>query len=203
MIVSGGFGDREPEADLAGYHFHSDLCAALDTSALSEHYAPDPERDPDGHHAEDHALDSSHCSLRFKAPDAEDYEVTYVSFQAQWHKRSDPEGEFAARMRGYEGRSDDTSAYAVEAVEGLGDEAFLITDRDRDDDAVRWAMLSVRDGWLESSMDWSDLSSAGSEDRLSAEELKEALTSDTRTTLEALREPAEDSGPPRRGEGDI
>ncbi|WP_461026917.1 hypothetical protein [Streptomyces sparsus] len=203
VIASGGL-KSEPEADLAGYHYHQDLCGALDTSALRGHYAEDSSRGPTGYHARHEALDSSQCSVRLKAPNARSYDTTYVSFQAAWHKKTDPAGEFAARMEAYKSRSSDTSEYGVEAVDGLGEEAYLVTDRAKRDDRLRWAMLAVRDGWVETTMEWSEITSRSSADRMTKDRLQEMLTTDTRATLEALKKPGGEGGnTPSRGEGDI
>ncbi|UGY91382.1 hypothetical protein [Streptomyces gobiensis] len=227
MIATGGFGEKEPESDLAGYHFHSDMCRAFDRSALRGHYSEDTDREPTQYSSEQDALDSSYCSVRLKAPGARSYDTTYVSFQVAWHKRANPEGEFEARMREYEHRESKTADYEVEAVDGLGEEAFLITDRSKRSDKVRWAKLAVRDGWVETTLDWNDLSSATRTEQPTKDRLRDMLTSDTKATLEALKKEPEGSAgsadaddaddadspddsstpentaPPKRGEGDI
>lgn len=186
LLMTGGFGG----ADLAGYSFHDHVCDRFDRSAVKKRY-PSEDGEPTEYSSNASALASGYCSIALKDPESSsEYARTYVTFNATWHKKSDPEPEFAARVRSYEDRDDDKSEYDVKKAEGIGDEAYFTTDRSAKGKPVRWAQLVVRDGWFESSVDWSGYSSASESDNpLSEAEIRKMLTTDMKATLAALKKP--------------
>lgn len=231
VITTGGFSE-DSDADLGGYHFHKDMCAAVDRSALEKHYDSANEQDSDHYSSQHEALDSSSCSLRFSNDDKPgNYSTTYMEFGTIWHKKTDPTAEFEAKTRFYEDRTSRTTEYAVEAVDGVGEEAYLVISTSKRDNDLDSVFLTARDGWIETRVDWNDLSTGSDSDRLSKDEVREMLVKSANGTLEKLRtkptesdapdssddsdasdEPEdstdpgsdnEEDGPPKRGEGDV
>ncbi|MFG3257960.1 hypothetical protein [Streptomyces sp. NPDC048172] len=190
LLATGGFekgGDTGGgKADLAGYTVPSDMCEPFDRSALAARYSEES-GDPTSYGSKDPALSSAYCSVTMKSSGS-DYARTYVSFTGDWHKKSDPEPEFAPRMKAYTERSDDTSTYRVRQIGGIGEEAFLILDKSQGGDTVRWARLAVRDGWFEGTLEWSNYGTGPNDgESLSETELRKMMTSDMKATLEALK----------------
>ncbi|NGO72931.1 hypothetical protein G5C65_32245 [Streptomyces sp. SB3404] len=182
---SGG-GGGSGAADLAGYAYRGDMCDAFDRSSVAARYSEES-GDPTQYASQDPALASSYCSVTMKTS-GDRYNRTYVSFTGMWHKKTDPEPEFAPRAQAYTDRSDDTSSYRTTQLGGLGDQAFLIVDKTRGGSTVRWMRLAVRDGWFEASLEWSNYASASSDSAAPGEpELRRMLTADMKSTLAALR----------------
>lgn len=193
VISTGGFAS-EPEADLAGYHFHEDMCAALDRTALEKHYSSGNERESTSYNSQHEALDTSTCSLRFRNDEGRAYASTFVDFTTTWHKKTDPTAEFEARARVYEKRDPEGSTYTVEEVEGVGQEAYLVTNTSKRDDSLNSVHLTARDGWLETRVDWSDGGTTGQgSDPLTKDEVREMLVATTNDTMEKLRSKPEES----------
>lgn len=193
VISTGGF-VSEPEADLAGYHFHEDMCAALDRTALEKHYSSRNEQESTSYNSQHEAVDSSTCNLRFRSDGERDYASTFVEFTVTWHKKTDPTAEFEARAKVYEARDLEGSAYTVEEVEGVGQEAYLVTNASRRDDSLNSVYLTARDGWLETRVNWSDVGTTDQEsEALTKDEVREMLVASTNDTLEKLRSKPENS----------
>ncbi|MBB1257510.1 hypothetical protein [Streptomyces alkaliterrae] len=218
-IVGGGFGgDSEPTADLAGYRFHKDMCESVYRSPFLEHYTT--HGSSASNHSTHDAMDTSSCLMRYKRDRSSRFASTFVTFTATWHKQTDPTAEFEARAQAQESRSNENQRYRVEPVEELGEEAFLITSERKRDGQLTYAALAVRDRWVETHLEWSDveLSRAG-QSPLTKTQVRSMLTKSTEETLAELRKPTgsdasndsdeqtggsdSDSGPPKRGEGDI
>ncbi|MBB1245721.1 hypothetical protein GL263_19455 [Streptomyces durbertensis] len=218
-IVGGGLGkDSEPTADLAGYNFHEDMCEAVYRSPFLEHYTA--QGGNTANHSTHDAMDTSSCLMRYRRGSSSGYPSTFVTFTATWHKKTDPTAEFEARAQAQESRSNETQRYRVEPVEELGEEAFLVTSERKRDGRLTYAALTVRDGWVETHLEWSDVDiPRAGQSPLSKTQVRSMLTKSTEETLAELRKPAgsdtssdagertggadSDSGPPKRGEGDI
>jgi hypothetical protein len=200
LVATGGSDDSkdepgppaEPRPDLAGYEYHDDMCAAADTSAFDADYEqPDDYMDPSLLAYEHRAVDRSACTF-YLAPIGDDtYSFLYLTYDAVWHRGSDPEGEFAALYRQQEQYEDANYEYRVEPVEGLGDEAFITYQRTSEDDRLSRVILGVRDGWFEYSLTWDayiDTYSDSSLSQLVEEDyVAEAMRESTQATLAALK----------------
>lgn len=145
------------KADLRGYTIKSDLCASADLAAFRTEY-PTPDSAPTSWSAPRDTLDSMACSESLKKTGST-YSDAYLSFQVDLHKKSDPAPEFADTWLGYQKRA---ATYIVTPVDGIGDEAYLVTQDTVADSGVsgsssgsREVTLGVRDGWMTYSMSWS------------------------------------------------
>lgn len=194
LFAGGGFG--EPEADLRGYAYQDDLCAktsftpfednryALEDSSTASSAGENPEHSG-GRHA---ALDSMSCNADLTPTEAgpDDYSSTFVATKAVLHKKTDPAPEFEAQYRSYELQK--SSGYTVEPVQGIGDEAFLVTRGAAADSKGSHVILGVRDGWFTYEIAWSSYSSGGSSVRQPRPEaISDMLQDSTRQTLPKLR----------------
>ncbi|MCT2590396.1 hypothetical protein LHJ74_10805 [Streptomyces sp. N2-109] len=203
LFTTGVLGDdAAPEPDLAGYHFHEDVCKAAALGSFLEHYDKrDPSDDPYRYASEQDRLDLSFCSQSLEDPDesSDSYATTVVSVTVEWHKGADPSGEFAPRWKGYAQRDAYDSSYVVKPVEDIGEEAFLVTETREDDDTLEGMTLAVRDGWMTYDMSWSSFGAGADDDasQLSETEVADMLRSDTRDALEQLRKPDDDNPPAR------
>lgn len=190
-------GSDDPEPDLAGYHFHKDMCEAAPLDSFLEHYEERNTSSPDYRYAsQEEGLDVSYCSQSLTDPkaDTSSYTSTMVAVSVEWHKGTDPAGEFESRWRGYTQRHQDNRTHRVEAVTGFGDEAYRVTETGKDD-VLQGVTLAIRDGWLTYDMVWSQFGSDDSSPALSEERISEMLESDTKAALEKLRQqPDGDSG---------
>ncbi|WP_282792714.1 hypothetical protein [Streptomyces sp. CC224B] len=186
--------DSGGKAALGGYRYQKNLCDTVTIEALKKRYEPRDTTDPTTHYASrQEGLDANNCSWSMKDRNAgaSDYSSIYVYATAQWHKNTDPTGEFASLYKQYEDRSQPTYKYETKAVDGLGDEAFLVTER-RDpsgDKELASMTLGVRDGWFTYELRWSwygGTSTSGTRPP-SDQEAEDMLTSDTRDALAALK----------------
>lgn len=207
VIVNGGF-HPETEPDLAGYHFHKELCDAVDLAAFEKHYVPTVDEPRTSRHATHEALDSSTCALRFKdgrSPEGESgFEdpspggehgyppTTYVDFRASWHKKADPGPEFEGRVRTKEQyASTPKISFAVEEIKDLGQQAFLTTETS-DAGPLKAATLSIRDGWVEAEIRWRRGDSTNERYlQLSPDEVERMLVQSAKATLLALKKPVD------------
>ncbi|MEI5101257.1 hypothetical protein RB200_25295 [Streptomyces sp. PmtG] len=187
-------GGDDAKADLAGYNFQKNLCDAVSIEAFKERYEPRDSSDPTTHYASrQEGLDSGNCSwsLKDKNAGASDYSSVYLYSTAQWHKKSNPKGEFASLYKGFEDRSEKTYGYETKAVSGLGDEAYLVTERRETSGTKELSSmtLGVRDGWFTYEMRWSWYggTSTSSVKPPSDQDAEEMITSDTRDALAALK----------------
>ncbi|GHE85412.1 hypothetical protein GCM10018785_61540 [Streptomyces longispororuber] len=186
--------DGGGKAALGGYRYQKNLCDTVTIDALKKRYEPRDTTDPTTHYASrQKGLDANNCSWSMKDRDAgaSDYSSVYVYATAQWHKSTDPTGEFASLYKQYEDRSQPTYKYETKAVDGLGDEAYLVTER-RDpsgDKELSSMTLAVRDGWFTYELRWSwygGTSTSGTRPP-SDQEAEDMLRSDTRDALAALK----------------
>ncbi|CAG6393109.1 hypothetical protein NMG29_07535 [Streptomyces cocklensis] len=145
---------------LHGYKVSKNLCSALDMSAFTTAY-PKPDDDPTFYTSDRPTLAEMHCSESLKQ-ESSTYSDAYLTVDADLHRKTDPQAEFADHMKGYEviGGADAKDKYTVTPVEGFGDEAYLATmdsitaESDGSSTGSREAVLSVRDGALIFTMSW-------------------------------------------------
>ncbi|MGA4837774.1 hypothetical protein [Streptomyces sp. G45] len=194
LFATGTLGGDSSEADLAGYRFQRNLCDAVTIKAFLERYESRSTGEPNTHYASrQQGLDSGNCSwsLKEKSSTTTDYTSVFVNGTAQWHEESDPTGEFAAQYKGYEDRSDDSYSYRTKPVDGIGDEAYLVTEKRGISGPKQLSSmtLGVRDGWFTFELRWSwyggTTSSAAKPP--TEQEAQDMLTSDTRDALAELK----------------
>ncbi|GAA2513474.1 hypothetical protein [Streptomyces gobitricini] len=191
LFATGTLGGSE--ADFAGHRYPDDMCGSTALDAFGKRYALEKETDSDnGFASRQKGLDQSYCSHGLKDREADEDSLTsiYVSARAEWHKVTDPTGEFASLQLSHEDRSDKTYTYETEPVEGLGDEAYLVTEkRGPDKDGLGGMTLAVRDGWFTFEMRWSWFG-GGPDDKATPpteQEVRAMLEADTRATLDNLK----------------
>ncbi|MEV0599752.1 hypothetical protein AB0I82_10695 [Streptomyces sp. NPDC050315] len=194
LAATGGLG--EPSPDLRGYRYQSDLCRSvswapfedarfkMEDSSTSDSAGENPESS--GH--EDPALDSMWCNADLVSEDAgdNDYSSTLVYSKAFLHKKTDPAPEFAAQYRSYEQQQSSTD-YKVEPVQGLGDEAYLVTRQETADSKGSYVVLGVRDGWLTYETTWSSYSSTNTTTHPDATEIADMLRTSAEETLGRMK----------------
>ncbi|KQX64341.1 hypothetical protein ASD48_22150 [Streptomyces sp. Root1310] len=175
----------EDDPDLGGYSAPSNLCNSTDYSSFKEEY-PDNDSSPTHNSLEDDALDEGLCSISLKKSTSS-YADAYLYSQLDLHKKTDPGPEFTAAWKNY---ADSHTGYDVEAVTGIGDEAYLVSNdtTSGSSSGSLYATLAVRDGWVTYTMSYSAYYSSYDEDTdpPSLEEVTGYLKTDTRTTLEDL-----------------
>lgn len=195
VFATGGFGGG-PKADLAGYGYTTNLCASTDLKAIED--AGYEEKDTSGssnprHSASrDPALDSMTCQIDFEPTDSSssDYSSAWLSTTAGLHRKTDPEPEFEAQYRSYEDQRTAGYSYKVNEVDGLGDEAYVVTQRSTgSSDTGAYVILGVREGWTTYQSTWSEyVSSSSSADAMTADEATEMLEKSARATLAKMKE---------------
>lgn len=182
---------ERPRPNLAGYAYTADMCAAADTTAFDADYEPEGYRDPSGTAFEHRAVDRSACTFYLTPAGGGSLSSLFLTYEAVWHKRSDPRPEFAATYRGQEQYQDVNYDYEVEPISGLGDEAFLVYLTDSNDDGrLARVVLAVRDGWFEHRLTWDayiDPTDPAVSHLLDREYVTEALRESSEATLAALR----------------
>ncbi|MFI7501037.1 hypothetical protein ACIBVL_21550 [Streptomyces sp. NPDC049687] len=175
------------DPDLRGYTAPSNLCNAADYSSFREEY-PDNDSAPTHNNLEDDALDEGLCSLSLKKSSSS-YADAYLYVQLDLHKKTDPGPEFTAAWKNY---ADSHSGYDVEAVTGIGDEAYLVSDdtTSGSSSGSLYATLAVRDGWVTYTMSYSAYYSSYDDDTdpPGLDEVSGWLKTDTRATLANLRD---------------
>ncbi|MCU4745531.1 MULTISPECIES: hypothetical protein [Streptomyces] len=177
-------GDDKP--DPAGYAFADDLCAAADISAFEDDYELDSE--PLARSFDGDTLAIGTCDFTLAPIGDDDYNSAYVTYDASWHRGSDPAPEFADSYRFFEQYGDDGFAYTVEELSGLGEEAYLVT-RTNDADELDWVILAVRDGWFQASVTWNAyLDTPEYAELVDPRRVTGMLRSATESTLAALKE---------------
>ncbi|QLH21719.1 hypothetical protein [Streptomyces sp. Rer75] len=196
VFATGGFGGA-PEADLAGYTYTRNLCASTDLKAIED--AGYEQKDASGsssnprHSASrDPALDSMTCQIDFEPTGASssDYSSEWLSTTAGLHRKTNPEPEFEAQYRQYEDQRTSSYTYKVNEVDGLGDEAYVVTQQSTSSsDTGAYVILGVREGWMTYQSTWSEyVSSSSSDDPMTADEATEMLEKSARATLAKMRE---------------
>ncbi|KUJ70738.1 hypothetical protein ACZ90_02040 [Streptomyces albus subsp. albus] len=199
IFATGGFGDDEATADLAGYRYAGDLCDVSDFSPFIDgKYKKDEpdsdEQNPEHDGSEHPALDVMDCNMDFKRDDATDtYSSAWLYTTVQLHKKSDPQPEFEATYRAYENQRSGSTSHKVKAVTGVGDEAYLVTQVDKEGSADGdYMILAVRDGWLTYSLTWSEYVSSSSSSSPStgatSDEIEDMLKKSATATLAKLKE---------------
>ncbi|MEU6816656.1 hypothetical protein [Streptomyces sp. NPDC046860] len=174
-------------ADLRGYAAPSDLCSRADYSSFKDEYSA-TDSSPTHNSLKDGALDESYCSASLKKPGSS-YADAYLTLQVDLHKKTDPGPEFTASWKNYE---ESHTGYDVGRVEGIGDEAYLVT-RDTTSgtsSGSRYATLAVRDGWVTYTMSYSAYLSSYDPDKdpPRIDEVSDWLKTDTRNTLDRLKD---------------
>ncbi|MEU6192637.1 hypothetical protein [Streptomyces sp. NPDC047061] len=185
LFLTGGFGTS---ADLRGYRAPANLCSSADYSSFKDEYPVD-DSSPTKNAMKDPALDESDCSLSLKKTSSS-YGDAYLTMQVDLHKKTDPGPEFTATWKNY---GDSHTDYDVTPVQGIGDEAYLVTQDTSNGSTTsgsRYATLAVRDGWMTYSMSYSAyLSTYDSDtDPPTVGDVTGWLKTDARSTLEQLKD---------------
>ncbi|WP_274915752.1 hypothetical protein [Streptomyces sp. WZ-12] len=211
LFATGAF-SSEPDPELKGYAYRSDLCAATSLTPFeSAGYkakpspgggtgsgsgtpgAPSPSSPPNPQHSGTrmNSMDSMWCNVSLAAgntgPTA-GYSSTWIYSSATLHKKADPAPEFADIYRSYE-KQQTSIAYKVEPVSGIGDEAYLITRNDAPgSNNNSYVILAVRDGWMTYQSTWSSYtaSSSGAKPPTPAE-IATMLETSAKETLQQLQ----------------
>ncbi|KIZ18353.1 hypothetical protein SNA_06915 [Streptomyces natalensis ATCC 27448] len=199
MFATGAF-SSEPRADLAGYTYTDDLCAATSLTPVKDagfaveerHSAGSDGRTANPEHSGSRqtAMDSMWCNASFKRKDASvgDYSSAWLYSTATLHKKSDPGPEFAAGYLAYE-KQGSSVEYRVERVTGLGDDAYLVSQKNKDGGSgSSYVILGVRDGWMTYQSTWSNFpSSSASGKQPTGDDVATMLKTSARETLQRLR----------------
>ncbi|MBB5933021.1 hypothetical protein [Streptomyces zagrosensis] len=197
LLATGGFGDDEAKADLAGYQYTGNLCGSTDYAPFEEagfkkDESTSGDKNPRASGTEHEALDSMDCNTDLKASESSsssDYSSTWVATSAHLHHKTDPEPEFEARYRAYENQKGSTYTYKVKPVPDLGDEAYLVTQEEKDgDDEGSYVILAVRDGWMTYQTSWSNYVSGSSNSTPpNSEKVGKMLSQSAKVTMERLQ----------------
>ncbi|MEU2424323.1 hypothetical protein ABZ619_25465 [Streptomyces sp. NPDC007851] len=184
LFLTGGFGNG---ADLRGYQAPANLCSGADYSSFKEEYPADDSA-PTKNTLKDPALDESYCSLTLKKTGSS-YTDAYLTMQVDLHRKTDPGPEFTATWKNY---GDSHTDYDVSPVQGIGDEAYLVTEDTSSGSTTsgsRYATLAVRDGWMTYTMSYTAyFSSYGSDTNPpTLDAVTGWLKTDTKSTLEQLK----------------
>lgn len=157
-------GKDSGKADLRGYTVKKDLCETADLSAFMTEY-PKPDDDPASYTSERDSLVQMYCSKSLEK-DSTSYSYAYVSIDANLHRKADPGPEFADNLKSFGDRKDKDDRYNVTAIDGFGDEAYLVTrdtvttDSDGKESGNRDVLLGVRDGWMTFQLSWTAYASS-------------------------------------------
>ncbi|CAM5714970.1 MULTISPECIES: hypothetical protein [Streptomyces] len=146
-------GGRSDSADLRGYSAPSNMCSSADYLSFKAEYTEN-DSSPTRTSLKDKALDESYCSVGLKKSGSS-YADAYLTMQLDLHKKTDPAPEFTATWKNY---GDSHTGYDVDPVEGIGDEAYLVsqdTTNGSSSSGSRYATLAVRDGWVTYTMSYS------------------------------------------------
>ncbi|MER6561281.1 hypothetical protein ABT300_26815 [Streptomyces sp. NPDC001027] len=176
------------DVDLRGYSAPVNLCNSTDYSSFRTEYAAN-DSTPTHNSLGDDALDEALCNLSLKKTGSS-YADAYLYVQLDLHKKTDPGPEFTATWKNY---SESHSGYDVEAVTGIGDEAYLVSDDTTSSSSTSgslYATLAVRDGWVTYTMSYSAYYSSYSNDKdpPTLSEVSGWLKTDSRATLAELKD---------------
>ncbi|MEU9339644.1 hypothetical protein AB0D74_00250 [Streptomyces sp. NPDC048278] len=185
LFLTGGLGSS---ADLRGYRAPANLCSSADYSSFKDEYPVD-DSSPTKNVMKDPALEQSYCSLSLKKTSTS-YGDAYLSMEVDLHKKTDPGPEFTATWKNY---GDSHSDYDVTPVQGIGDEAYLVTQDTSNGSTTsgsRYATLAVRDGWMTFTMYYSAYFSTydSDTDPPTLDDVTGWLKTDTKSTLEQLKD---------------
>jgi hypothetical protein len=187
-------GDDSSAPSLHGYKPVKDLCAAADLSAFDEKY-PKGDDDPTKYVSDRPALVQMYCSKGLEQEDSS-ASTGYVSVEADLHRKADPAPEFEDHWRSFgDHGADPDDNYKVTAVDGFGDEAYLITqdtvpkssDSDSSDSGDRTVVLAVRDGGLTMTLSWDIYSVEADDDEPSLDQGTEWVKAATKATMANLK----------------
>lgn len=205
LFATGALGQEDEgspaKADFAGYRFHHDMCttAALKSFRAEYEISKSPSGTPDGYSSRQKGLDESECSptMTEKGDTSSTPATTYVTTTVRWHKRSDPEPEFASKLRVYEDQKGSAYKYTVKPLKGFGDEAYLVVEkRGQSLDSLGSVDLAVRVGWMTYEMRWSWFGGGVGEksEPPTLAKVTRMMKTDTRATLAALKKPDTEEG---------
>ncbi|AYN44004.1 hypothetical protein D9753_32565 [Streptomyces dangxiongensis] len=184
VFLVGGRGDG---ADLRGYSAPSNLCSGADYSSFKGEYTQEDSA-PTRISLKDKALDEGYCSLGLKKSGSS-YADAYLTLQLDLHKKTDPGPEFTANWKNY---GESHSGYDVDPVEGIGDEAYLVSQDtvSGSSGGSRYATLAVRDGWVTYIMTYSLYLTSYSQDKNppALADITDWLKTDAKATLRQLRD---------------
>ncbi|WP_234337788.1 hypothetical protein [Streptomyces sp. NRRL WC-3725] len=185
VFLVGGRGDS---ADLRGYSAPSNMCSSADYSSFKDEYTEN-DSSPTRTSLKDKALDESYCSLGLKKSGSS-YADAYLTMQLDLHKKTDPAPEFTATWKNY---GDTHTGYDVDPVEGIGDEAYLVsqdTTNGSSSSGSRYATLAVRDGWVTYTMSYSVYLTSYDEDKdpPALTDVTDWLKTDAKATLRQLKD---------------
>ncbi|MFF5533847.1 hypothetical protein ACFY71_15375 [Streptomyces cinerochromogenes] len=184
VFLVGGKGDS---ADLRGYSAPSNLCSDADYSSFKDEYT-ESDSSPTHNSLKDGALDESYCSLSLKKPGSS-YADAYLTLQLDLHKKTEPGPEFTATWKNYD---DSHTGYDVDPVEGIGDEAYLVSQdtTNGSSSGSRYATLAVRDGWVTYTMSYSTYLTSYDEDKdpPALTDVTDWLKTDAKATLRRLQD---------------
>ncbi|MGW5352742.1 hypothetical protein ACWERV_19805 [Streptomyces sp. NPDC004031] len=186
--------DSSSAPSLRGYKSVKDLCTTADLSAFKEQYPKDDDS-PTTYTSDRPALVQMYCG---KGLDQEDTSAStaYVSIEADLHRKADPAPEFEDRWRSFGDHGPDPDDnYKVTAVDGFGDEAYLVTqdtvpkssDSDSSTSGDRTVVLAVRDGALTMTLSWDIYSVEATDDEPSLDQGTEWVKAATKATMANLR----------------
>ncbi|MGW2460814.1 hypothetical protein ACWC2M_17570 [Streptomyces sp. NPDC001761] len=181
-------GGRSDSADLRGYSAPSNMCSSGDYSSFKDEYTQN-DSSPTRTSLKDAALDESYCSLGLKKAGSS-YADAYLTMQLDLHKKTDPAPEFTATWKNY---GDSHTGYDVDPVEGIGDEAYLVsqdTSNGSSSSGSRYATLAVRDGWVTYTMSYSVYLTSYDEDKdpPALTDVTDWLKTDAKATLRQLKD---------------
>ncbi|MYU55198.1 MULTISPECIES: hypothetical protein [Streptomyces] len=196
MFATGGF-SAGSGPDLAGYAYTDDLCAATSMTPFTDaHYKPTQNtgtaaKDPNPQHsgAQQTSMDTMWCNIGLTQEGASTtgYSSTWVYNAVTLHKKADPAPEFADIYRSYE-KQGMSVGYKVDQVQGLGDEAYLVTRNDAGSTTGSYVILAVRVGGLTYQSTWSSYStSTATTKQPTSDEVTQMLKSSASETLKHLQ----------------
>ncbi|MFF8830152.1 hypothetical protein [Streptomyces sp. NPDC015131] len=186
-------------AEFGGHRYQEALCEKTSLDAFGKRYrvVKEDAGADNGFASQQKAIDQSYCNTDLEDPRAgeDSYLSLYVTTRAEWHKTTDPAGEFASLQLSNEDRSDKNYTYETEKVDGFGDEAYLVTERRGGDKGalggttLAGMTLAVRDGWFTFEMSWNWYGGSPEEKVTppAPQEVRAMLEADTRDTLDALK----------------
>ncbi|MFG1806139.1 hypothetical protein [Streptomyces sp. NPDC049040] len=187
------------KADLRGYTAKKDLCDSSDLSAFKTEY-PKPDPDPTSYTSDRPTVVQMFCSESLDKDDStssgSDYSYSYVSIEADLHRKSDPQPEFSDHWKSFEDHgSAPDDKYKTTPVDGFGDEAYLVTKdtattSGSDLSGSREVVLAVRDGWMTFTLSWNGYASSldeGSDKIATLDQATDWVKSSTKATMAKLK----------------
>ncbi|MER7172551.1 hypothetical protein [Streptomyces mesophilus] len=177
--------------DFGGHAYEKDLCSVAQLSSFEGRYEKGTEKNDETKYSSKRpTVDQSYCSFDLKDKESTDeYSSTYITYNATWHKATDPSAEYADLAKSNEDYDYEGSKTVVTRLDGMGDEAWLTTETGDTDKELNRMEVNVREGWFTFRMSWSDYSASSSGDSKvpSAEDVEKWLVADAKATLKELR----------------